>query len=177
MDLSHVTRAALFALALSVICASPGWSQTTITGLVTDTSGAVLPGVTVEASSSALIEKTRSTQTDTQGRYSIVDLRPGVYVVTFTLPGFTGVRRDNIEVVSNTNVTLNAELKVGAVEESVTVSGQAPTVDVQSAARTQTLARDVLDALPTSRTYGTAGVIVPGVKLTKPDIGGTTAVQ
>ncbi|HEY7171434.1 MAG TPA: carboxypeptidase regulatory-like domain-containing protein [Vicinamibacterales bacterium] len=177
MDRVHVTGVALLALALSVVCPSLGWSQTTITGLVSDTSGAVLPGVTVEASSAALIEKTRSTQTDSQGRYSIVDLRPGVYQVTFSLPGFASVRRDNLEVVSNTNVTLNAEMKVGAVEESVTVSGQAPTVDVQSAARTQTLPRDVLDALPTSRTYGTAGVIVPGVKLTKPDIGGTTAVQ
>src|SRR5262245_17142442 len=135
MDRVRVTGVALFALALCVVCPSLGWSQTTITGLVTDTSGAVLPGVTVEASSSALIEKTRSTQTNTQGRYSIVDLRPGSYEVTFTLPGFSSIRRDNVEVVSNTNVTLNAELKVGAVEESVTVSGQAPTVDVQSAAR------------------------------------------
>ena len=83
-----LTGAARLALALSVLCPSLAWSQTTITGLVTDTSGAVLPGVTVEASSSALIEKTRATQTDTQGRYSIVDLRPGVYQVTFTLPGF-----------------------------------------------------------------------------------------
>jgi carboxypeptidase family protein len=177
MNRRAVAARAVLSVALWTVLPSAAWAQSTISGLVTDTSGAVLPGVTVEASSPALIEKTRTAGTDAQGRYSIVDLRPGVYEVTFILSGFASVRRAGIEVTTNTNVPLNAELKVGAVEETVTVSGQSAVVDVQAAARTQVLSREVLDVLPNSRTYGTAGSIVPGVKLTKPDLGGTTAVQ
>src|SRR6185295_11199332 len=87
-------------------------AQSTIAGLVTDTTGSILPGVTVEAASPALIEKVRSAVTDGQGRYSIVDLRPGVYTVTFGLPGFSTVKRDGIEVASDTNVPINVELRV-----------------------------------------------------------------
>ena len=177
MNRRAVAAQAVLSVALWAALPSAVWAQSTISGLVTDTSGAVLPGVTVEAASPALIEKTRTAATDAQGRYSIVDLRPGVYDVTFTLSGFTSIRRQGVEVAANTNVPLNAELRVGNVEETVTVSGQSPVVDVQSSARTQVMSRDVLDALPNSRIYGTAGVIAPGVKLTKPDIGGTTAVQ
>src|SRR5436309_1308753 len=169
---STILLAAVLTLVPSAVRA-----QSTISGLVTDTTGAVLPGVSVEAASPALIEKTRTGQTDAQGRYSIVDLRPGIYSVTFTLSGFTTVKRDGIEVMSNVNVPLNAELKIGTVEETITVSGQSPVVDVQAASRTEVLSRQLLETLPNSRTYGTAGSIVPGVKLTKPDIGGTSAVQ
>src|SRR5688572_23976935 len=104
----------------------PALAQSTIAGLVTDATGAVLPGVAVEASSPALIEKVRTGTTDSQGRYSIVDLRPGVYAIVFTLQGFSTVRRDGIEVASNTNVPINAEMRVGSVEETITVSGQTP---------------------------------------------------
>src|SRR5262249_48045635 len=97
-------------------------AQSGIAGAVRDTSGAVLPGVTVEASSPALIEKSRSVQTDNQGRYSIVDIRPGVYTVTFVLPGFSTVKREGLEVQSNTTLPLNAELRVGSLEETVTVT-------------------------------------------------------
>ena len=167
------------ALALLVLVLTPGWAraQSTISGVVTDTSGAVLPGVVVEASSPVLIEKVRTTVTDGQGLYSLVDLRPGAYLVTFALEGFNTVRREGVQVQSNINVPVNAELSVGSIGEMITVSGQAAAVDVRSAARTAVLTRDVLDSLPTSRTYTTAGAIIPGVKLTKPDIGGTQAVQ
>src|SRR5215207_5895192 len=101
-------------------------AQSAFTGVVKDTSGAVLPGVTVEASSPVLIEKTRSIVTDENGAYRLVDLRPGVYTVTFTLPGFSTVKRDAIELESNFTMTLNADLKVGALEETVTVSGSSP---------------------------------------------------
>jgi len=100
-----------------------------IAGVVKDTSGAVIPGVTVEAASPALIERVRTVVTDTQGLYKIVDLLPGVYTVTFTLPGFSTVKREGIELTSSFTATVNAELRVGAIEETVTVSGVSPLVD------------------------------------------------
>ena len=119
--------------------------------MVNDASGAVLPGVTVEASSPALIEKVRSTVTDDTGQYRIVDLRAGTYLVTFTLPGFSVVKRENIELRGEFVATVNADLRVGNLEETITVTGESPTVDVQSA-RVQTIMdRDVLTAIPSSR--------------------------
>src|SRR5689334_3364728 len=97
-------------------------AQSSLAGLVRDTTGAVLPGVTVEAASSALIEKVRSVATDASGQYKIVDLRPGTYTVTFTLPGFSVVRREGIELAGSGTVQINADLKVGALEETITVS-------------------------------------------------------
>src|SRR5438874_13554346 len=103
-------------------------AQSAIAGLVKDTSGAVMPGVSVEASSPALIEKTREVITDSQGRYTVLDLRPDVYRVSFTLQGFKTFIQDSIDLPSNFTATLNAELSLGAVEESITVSGQTPAV-------------------------------------------------
>jgi carboxypeptidase family protein len=159
--------AAVALLAFPVVASA----QSTIAGLVSDATGGVLPGVTVEAASPALIEKVRTGVTDDQGRYSIVDLRPGVYTLTFSLTGFSTVRREGIEVASNTNVPINAELRVGAVEETITVTGQTPVVDVQTTARRQVLARDTLDALPTSRNFQQIGSLVPGMKMSAPDVG------
>ena len=118
--------ASAFVLVLAVIAAAPGaaFAQTTgIAGVVRDTTGAVMPGVTVEASSPALIEQLRTVTTDTQGQYKIVDLRPGTYSVTFTLPGFSTVKREGIELVAMFTATVSVELRVGALEETVTVSG------------------------------------------------------
>ena len=153
------------------------WSQSVIAGVVTDGTGAVLPGVTVEAASPVLIEKVRTATTDAGGRYSIVDLRPGAYTVTFTLAGFSTVRREGIEVASNVNVPVNAELRVGALEETITVTGASPVVDVQQAAQRQVLNREVLDALPTSRSYLSAGAVVSGAKLSRPEMGGINVGQ
>jgi hypothetical protein len=97
--------------------------------------------------------------------------------VTFTLTGFSTVRRDGIEVASNTNVPINAELRVGALEETITVSGQTPVVDVQTTARRQVLARDTLDALPTSRNFQQIGSLVPGVKMSAPDVGSSNSMN
>jgi len=152
-------------------------AQSAIAGVVKDTSGAVLPGVTVEASSDVLIEKTRSVVTDGAGQYKIVDLRPGLYVVTFTMTGFSTVRREGVELPTNFTATINADLKVGALEESITVSGNSPVVDVQSTVHTQVLNRDTLDALPTGRTIQGLGQLVVGVALSIPDVGGTRAMQ
>src|SRR5438094_1933969 len=96
----------------------------TIAGVVRDTSGAVMPGVTVEAASPALIEKVRSVVTDAQGLYRIVDLRPGPYTVTFSLPGFSTFKREGMDLTSGFTATINAEMKVGSLEETVTVSGE-----------------------------------------------------
>ncbi|MGE3512060.1 MAG: carboxypeptidase regulatory-like domain-containing protein, partial [Vicinamibacterales bacterium] len=152
-------------------------AQSTIAGRVTDETNAVLPGVDVVVASPALIEGSRSAVTDAQGRYTIIDLRPGIYAVTFTLSGFSTVKREAIEVGSNVTVPINAEMAVGALEETVTVAGATPVVDVQAAARREVLARDALNALPTNRTWISAGAIVPGARMTKPDVGGTEAVQ
>src|SRR5262245_38276348 len=109
------------------------FAQSAIAGVVRDTSGAVLPGVTVEASSPVLIEKSRSATTDGDGRYQIIDLRPGVYTVTFSLEGFNAFRRDGIDLPSNFTAPVNVEMTVGSLQETVTVSGQSPVVDVQNA--------------------------------------------
>src|ERR1700738_5012539 len=107
-------------------------AQASITGTVKDTSGAVLPGVTVEASSPALIERVRSTVTDTSGLYRIVDLRPGTYSVKVTLPGFTTVLRDGIELTGSATLTIPIAMRVGTVQETVTVSAASPVVDLQN---------------------------------------------
>src|SRR5262249_33873297 len=112
----------VFLLGALLMVARIGHAQVAIAGSVKDTTGAVMPGVTVEASSPALIERTRSVQTDANGQYQIVDLRPGEYLVTFTLPGFKSVRRGGIILEGNFTAAVNAELQVGAVEETVTVN-------------------------------------------------------
>jgi hypothetical protein len=152
-------------------------AQSAIAGVVRDSSGAVIPGVTVEATSPALIEKVRSVVTDEAGQYRIVELRPGTYAVTFTLPGFTTVRREGIELEANFTAPLNVEMRVGTVEETLTVTGQTPIVDVQTTVRREVLNRDVLDALPTGRNYMTIGATLPAVSMGRFDVAGSTAMQ
>jgi hypothetical protein len=161
------------------LCALPAAAsaQSAIAGVVKDTTGAVMPGVTVEASSPVLIEKVRSVVTDGQGQYKIVDLRPGVYAVTFTLPGFNTAKRDAIELPTNFTATINGELRVGALEETVTVSGLSPVVDVQNAVQQTVLTRQVLDAVPTGRSIPTLGALLSGARLALPDVGGTSGMQ
>jgi hypothetical protein len=145
---------------------SVAWTQQTasgIAGTVRDTSGAVLPGVTVEAASPALIEKVRVVVTNDEGRFNIVDLRPGTYVVTFTLPGFRTVKRDGIELTAGFTGTVNGELPVGALEETITVSGATPLVDTQNVRRQTVMSTDLLESLPLStRNVNTIATITPG---------------
>src|SRR5947209_5526976 len=127
----------IHAVIVALVMLAPGaaWAQTGgsgIAGVVRDTSGAVLPGVTVEAASPALIERVRSVSTDGEGQYKIVDLRPGTYDVTFVLPGFSTFKREGIQLTANFTATVNADMKVGALEETVTVSAQSPVVDVEN---------------------------------------------
>jgi len=171
------SRIGLIALAMLAVTSTTAFAQSAIAGQVRDTSGGVLPGVTVEASSPALIEKTKSAVTDSSGQYNIIDLRPGTYAVTFTLTGFRSVRREGVEVPSNVTVPITVELAVGSLEETITVSGSSPVVDTRSAQRLAVLTRDTIDALPTSRAISSLGAVVPGVRLQKPDLGGTQAMQ
>jgi hypothetical protein len=169
-------------LAFALLACLAAWpslahAQSAIAGVVRDTSGAVLPGVTVEAASPALIEKTRTVSTDGEGRYNIVDLRPGVYTVTFSLEGFSTVRRDGIELPANFTATINGDMKVGSLEETITVSGQSPVVDTSTAVQQQVLSRAVLDAVPTGRSVPTLGAMLTGARLALPDVGGTSGMQ
>ncbi len=177
MRRNRIAAAVVAALTALVVLPSVAHAQSAIAGVVRDTSGGVLPGVTVEASSDVLIEKVRSVVSDGQGQYKIVDLRPGTYVVTFTLPGFQTFRRENVQLPANFTSTINAEMRVGALEESVTVSAQSPIVDVQSAVHTSTLDREALDNIPTGKTIQGLGQLVVGVNLNLPDTGGARGAQ
>ncbi len=152
---------------------SMAYAQASITGVVKDTSGAVLPGVTVEASSPVLIEKTRSVVTDTSGQYRIVDLRPGSYAVAFSLVGFQTVRQEGIELTGSFTATVNAEMRVGALQETVTVTGESPIVDVQGTTSQRVLDQTVINALPTGRNQYNLGALIPGVSVVGgQDVGG-----
>src|SRR5213595_680451 len=148
------------------------YAQASIVGTVKDASAAVLPGVTVEAASPALIEKVRTAVTDGSGQYRIENLQPGAYTVTFTLPGFSIVKREGIELTGSFVATVNGEMKVGTLEETITVTGETPIVDVQSTARQRVLDKQVLDALPAGRTMAALGGLTPGVTASNQDVGG-----
>ncbi|HXH25342.1 MAG TPA: carboxypeptidase regulatory-like domain-containing protein [Vicinamibacterales bacterium] len=149
-------------------------AQASITGTVRDTSGGVLPGVTVEASSPVLIEKVRTVTTDGAGLYRIVDLRPGEYTVIFTLPGFSTVRRDGVVLEGAMTATINVELRVGALEETVTVTGESPIIDVQSVRRQVVMDNEIISAIPSSRSYNNLIQLMPN---TITQAGAATNVQ
>ena len=164
-------------LALVALTPSLAHAQSAIGGSVKDATGALLPGVTVEASSPALIEKVRSAVTDAAGVYRIENLFPGTYTVTFSLAGFASVKREGLELPSNFSATVNADLKIGALEETVVVTGASPVVDTTSTARAQVITRDLLDQLPTGKTAQLAAALVPGVFMGTPDVAGAQAVN
>ena len=135
-----------------------------IAGTVRDATGAVLPGVTVEASSPALIEKARVVdQLMETGNTRIIELRPGTYTVTFTLPGFNTLRREGIELTTGFTATVNAEFRVGAVAETITVTGDPPVVDLQNTKQQVVMTRDVIDSVPTGKSFQNLGVLIPGI--------------
>ena len=165
---------AVFAVLVFVPAVAFAQSGSGIAGVVKDASGAVVPGVTVEAASPALIEKVRSVTTDAAGQYKIVDLRPGVYSVTFTLAGFSTVKREGIELTSSFTATVNADMRVGTLQETITVSGEAPTVDVQNVVQQRVMSREVLDGAPLGTKQAAAvGALIPGVVASSQDVGGT----
>src|SRR5712691_121291 len=155
----HLAVALVFLLFVPLAASA----QSSLAGVAKDTSGAVLPGVTVEAASSALIEKVRSVTTDASGQYKIVDLRPGTYTLTFTLTGFSTVKREGIELSGSGTVQINADLKVGALAETITVTGETPVVDVQNAARQQILSGELVANTPAAKSWNGIMLLVPGV--------------
>ena len=154
-------------------------AQASIAGQVKDASGAVLPGVTVEASSPALIEKVRSVSTGGTGQYRIELLPPGTYTVTFALPGFSTVKREGIQLTGTFTATIDADLRVGEVQETVTVSGESPIVDIQSANKQRVIDRDLIDKLPAGRSPFAQMALIPGVTVSaaNQDVGGATQLS
>src|SRR5436190_18723378 len=177
MTVRKLTLTMLAAFATVVWLPAAASAQSAITGIVKDTSGAVLPGVNVEAASDVLIEKSRTVTTDGSGQYKIIDLRPGVYIVTFTLPGFQTLKRENVELPADFTAVINADMKVGALEESVTVSASSPVVDVQNASHMQVLDRAAMDEIPTGRTIQGLGQLSVGLSLSLPDTAGARGMQ
>jgi hypothetical protein len=163
---------AVLVLALALLVPAAAHAQASIVGTVKDNTGAVLPGVTVEAASGVLIEKVRTTATDGNGRFQLVDLRPGAYIINFALTGFNTFRRDGVVLSGSSTVTVDAELRVGALEETVTVTGESPVVDVRSTTRQQVLDAEVIDALPSSRNYQELARLIPGTVGGGVDVGG-----
>jgi hypothetical protein len=151
------------ALLTLVLVPASAFAQASLTGVVRDSSGGVIPGVTVEAASPVLIEKVRSSVTDNDGLYRIVDLRPGTYTLTFSLPGFTTVKREGLELAGSITLTVPAVMSVGALEETVTVAGASPVVDVQNVRTQTTLNADVIATLPATRAYGSLLNAIPGL--------------
>lgn len=166
-------------LLLAAISASAQTGSSGIAGVVKDSSGAVLPGVTVEAASPALIEKVRTVVTDNDGQFKIVSLTPGRYSVTFSLVGFGSMKRDGIDLPANFTAPINAELQVGDLEETITVSGQSPVVDTQNTSVRNLISKDTLDAVPTNKTLGAWAALTPAmiVPATAMDVGGSKGEQ
>jgi carboxypeptidase family protein len=160
-------------LVVGVLAPTAAFAQASIVGVVKDASGAVLPGVTVEASSPALIEKTRSVTSNGVGQYSIEDLRPGSYVVTFSLSGFTTVKREGIQLSGSFIATVNADMKVGGVAETITVSGEAPTVDVTSTRNQQVISGQTVAEIPSSRNYSSFTHLIPAINVQQNDFEGS----
>src|SRR3954464_2816581 len=140
-------------LALLVFVPASAWGQAAMNGVVTDNSGAVLPGVTVEVASPALIEKVRTATTDGSGRYRIESLQPGAYSVAFNLAGFSTVKRENVNVTGTGVITVDGQLRVGGIQETITVTGETPVVDVASTKREVTLDNETMRSLPSVRSY------------------------
>ncbi len=159
-------RHAFVVLVAALLLPAAAFAQSSITGVVRDASGGVLPGVTVEASSPALIEGSKTAVTDANGLYRIVDLRPGPYTVTFTLQGFSSLKREGIQLPAEFTATVNADLAVGALQETVTVSGEAPIVDVRSSGAQMQVQRDTLEALPGTGRLALLNTLLPGATLT-----------
>jgi len=171
------TRLLLIVATLAVPALSFGQELGTIAGVVKDASGAVLPGVTVEASSPALIEKTREVVTDSTGQYRVVNLPPGPYTITFTLTGFSTVKREGVEVSVGAVTTVNADLKVGTLSETITVTGETPIVDLQSASQTRAVTAQAFKELPTGGSWIQMAALVPAVHAGNTDVGGVLGDQ
>ena len=166
-------RPLLFVVAAIVMMLPIPAAAQSVAGVVRDASGAVLPGVSIEAASPALIEKVRTVVSDGAGQYRLENLTPGIYKITYTLPGFTTFERDRVEITTGVTITINADMRLGGVQETITVSGETPVVDVQNSTRVQrVLSDEVLAALPASRGYGNLLTTVSGIQANGTQNGG-----
>ena len=165
-----------FVIATLFLLAPDAFAQATLAGVVRDSSGAILPGATVEATSPVLIEKTRTAVSDGSGQYRIVNLTPGAYTVTFSLPGFTTMKREGLELTGGGVTTINADLRLGDLAETITVTGETPVVDTQTSTKREVvLSSTVLSQIPSTRTYGSVLAMVPGVQSLTLDVNSTQA--
>lgn len=151
-------------------------AQGSIAGTVIDTSGGALPGVTVLASSPALLEP-RTIVTDGAGLFQIVDLRPGIYTVTFTLPGFATVLREGLELSGTLTAVTDITMPIGGLEETITVTGETPLVDVRGTRQEAVLDAELLAAIPTGRSHYHLATLIPGMQTGVRDVGGAGGVQ
>ena len=170
-------RVGLTAAVVLLLTPVAAFAQSAIAGIVRDTSGAVLPGVTITASSPALIERSRTGVSDGSGQYRIVDLRPGTYEVTFEIAGFQTVKREGLALEANFTASVNADMQVGSLQESLTVTGATPLVDVQTTAKREVLSRDLLDSLPTGRSFQGIGATLPALSMGRFDVAGSNSMQ
>jgi Carboxypeptidase regulatory-like domain len=173
---SHRLPAVICACLAFLWLSSSASAQSTISGVVKDASGAVMAGVKVEAASEVLIEKSRVVLTSGDGRYAIVDLRPGLYTMTFAVPGFATVKQQ-VDVPANVTVPVDAEMKPGTVGQTVEVQALVATVDVDNVAHPEVLSRSDMDAIPSARNMQSLGSYVPSVHLNTPDVAGSMQVQ
>ena len=162
-DVGSNAMKTLVMLAFLASGSSAAYAQAAIAGTVRDSSGAPLAEVVVRASSDALIEKTRTAVSDDAGRYRIEDLRPGVYQVTFTRNGWKPYQHEGLELTGSITATVNAELAIGTISETVTVTAESPIVDVQRTRRQVILSGDLVKSIPTIRSYNALVALIPGV--------------
>ena len=173
----RLARLLLVLLGVVVLIPAAASAQSQLGGNVTDDTGGALPGVTVTAASEALIEGQVIGITDGTGQYTIINLRPGSYTVTYDLPGFGTQVRNDVTLASDVTLNLDVVLGVGTVEETITVSGESPVVDIQQTDRTEVLTRETLEAIPTGNSLYSFGTLVPGIRTSLPDIGGARAME
>ena len=138
-------------------------SAQSIGGTVTDATGNILPGVTVEARSPALIEQVRTAITNGSGQYQIVELRPGTYSVSYTLTGFSTLLREGIELTTGFTANVDVQLRLGAVAETITVTGATPLVDIQNTTQQVVATREIIDSVPVAKSFQSLGVLIPGI--------------
>ena len=172
----NLPRVMLFATLFVVAMTGVALAQSEITGVVQDTSGAILPGASVEAVSPALMGS-RTVVTDARGRYRIADLRPGVYQLTISMPGFNTAVRDGIDLPASFTSTVNVQLEVSGIEETITVTGESPVVDVKRTTAQSVMDDEIRTTIPTGRDPFAFGQLIPGVTTSSPDVGGTKGMQ
>jgi hypothetical protein len=183
MGIRRLGNILLVALACVALLPAGAAAQSQFSGSVTDNTGGVLPGVTVEATSPVLIEGARVAVTDGQGQFTIINLRPGTFTVSFTLVGFSTQIREGVILPADTTISLNIEMAIGAVAENITVSGESPVVDIQRVQRTEVITRELLEAIPTGRSVYSFAALVPGIQTgegfggNRQDIAGTRSTN